>query len=352
METITDRIIIYLLCCTILFNTNINANIIASLLIMIIITCLMISYDLRAILIALNVVYIIMCFLYPEYTLFVPLMLYGCIYKKEYFVEMLYILVLAAHPANLVMIIALSILSLYMAVRTYLYEKKRQQFIDVQDKNSELQQYIDKMQRDMAEKQDFEIHAATLSERNRIAREIHDNVGHMITRAILQVGALKIIVKDTKLKDNFEQLQNTLNTAMNSIRESVHDLRDESFDLQSMIKQTIKEYSNLNIKLDYDMSDLTPKSIKYCLIAIIKEALTNVIKHSNATEVTIVASEHPAFYQMLIEDNGTSGKAFDKDGMGLENMRDRVDAFAGNITISNENGFRIFVSILKKSIKE
>lgn len=48
----------------------------------------------------------------------------------------------------------------------------------------------------MQRNQDYEIYLATLKERNRIAREIHDNVGHMLTRSILQLGALSVINKD------------------------------------------------------------------------------------------------------------------------------------------------------------
>ena len=73
----------------------------------------------------------------------------------------------------------------------------------------------------MQRNQDYEIYLATLKERNRIAREIHDNVGHMLTRSILQLGALSVINKDETVGEAINDLSGTLNTAMTSIRSSV-----------------------------------------------------------------------------------------------------------------------------------
>ena len=68
---------------------------------------------------------------------------------------------------------------------------------------------------------------ATLKERNRIAREIHDNVGHMLSRAILQMGALSTVYEEEPLHGQLLKVNDTLNLAMNNIRESVHDLHDD-----------------------------------------------------------------------------------------------------------------------------
>ena len=107
----------------------------------------------------------------------------------------------------------------------------------------------------------------------------------------------------------------------------------------------------LELDLDYDMGKYASKDLKYCVVAIVKEALTNTVKHSDATNVKIVLREHPAIYQLLIEDNGNTvkDKHFDKTGIGLDNMRERVAAFRGNILFTHENGFRIFISIPKEN---
>lgn len=202
-------------------------------------------------------------------------------------------------------------------------------------------------------KQDYEINLATLSERNRIAREIHDNVGHMLTRSILQTGVLEVINKDKALSGPLKDLHTTLDSAMTSIRNSVHDLHDEAVNLQFALSDIAKTAS-VNVHLDYDVETDMPKEMKYAFIAIVREAVNNTQKHSDADQVRVIVKEHPALYQLSIEDNGTcpdeTGRQPTPDascGIGLANMEERIRALNGNIRFSWEHGFRIFISIMK-----
>ena len=200
----------------------------------------------------------------------------------------------------------------------------------------------------LQEKQNYEIYAATLRERNRIAREIHDNVGHLLSRTILLTGAAKTLNRDKNMESLLEGLDTSLNSAMNSIRSSVHNLHDESETLREITEGIIKDFENCT--MEYDMSEIIPNKIKYCFATIIKEALSNVIKHSNATAVKIVLREHPALYQLCIEDNGKgySEKEADSKGIGLKNMQERVTSLGGTLQINGKNGFRIFAVIPKQ----
>ena len=87
------------------------------------------------------------------------------------------------------------------------------------------------------------------------------------------------------------------------------------------------------------------------MIAIVKEAMANIIKHSNATKVSVMLREHPGFYQLLIEDNGTKISQNKQPGIGLTNMRQRVEALGGNIHFRTDAGSAIIVSI-RKEMKE
>ena len=195
--------------------------------------------------------------------------------------------------------------------------------------------------------QNYEIHVATLRERNRIAREIHDNVGHMLSRSILQSGALIAINQQETLREPLDALKQTLSSAMDSIRESVHDLRDDSIDLESSIQELLSEFSGYQISFDYDMNTATPVSIKYCFLSIVKEALSNIARHSNATDISITLREHPLLYQLVVYDNGTcqNKHSYVTSGMGISNMEERVKQLNGNFAINSDHGFRIFVSI-------
>ena len=108
------------------------------------------------------------------------------------------------------------------------------------------------------------------------------------------------------------------------------------------------------VTLDYDMSPEVPREVKYCFIAIVKEALSNVARHSDADAVTLVLREHPGFYQLVAADNGNSGRTGEQsvqkmNGIGIESMRERVEALQGTFRIQGGDGFRIFVSIPKKN---
>ena len=266
------------------------------------------------------------CFILPELCFFVPVLLYDCAEKKEMRLWFLSVPGLA-----------------------FFY---REQNLVLQEKNKNLM-----------EKQDYEIYLATLRERNRIAREIHDNVGHMLSRSILQMGALITIHKEEPLHGQLAGVGETLNQAMNSIRESVHDLHDESIDLRQSIAEATREMKeHYQLTVDYDMSPEIPRNVKYCFITAVKEAMSNIAKHSDADKISVILREHPAFYQMTVEDNGTVGRKGQsgplweeevvrmdgKEGIGLSNMKERVQALGGTFRIHTEKGFVIFISIPKR----
>lgn len=223
----------------------------------------------------------------------------------------------------------------------------------MRDASMEHDMLMEQMNHQLIEKQNAQIYNATLKERNRIAREIHDNVGHMITRSILQVGAIGVINTDEKLKEPIADLKSTLDTAMDSMRKSVHDLYDESVDLRQALAKLKPTDSAFAFSLEYDCEDDVPRDVKYAFIAIAKEAVNNAVKHSNGDEIRIIVREHPAFYQLEIMDNGTSvderslsGET--GDGIGIKNIKERVAAIGGTMRIKADDGFMIFVTLMKK----
>lgn len=253
------------------------------------------------------------------------------------------------------------VLSFFLWLYAGKYQALYQDFHQIRDDSEEHTLLLSEKNKALLEKQDYEIYAATLRERNRIAREIHDNVGHVLSRSILMTAACKTINKSDSLDPLLGNLEESLNGAMNSIRSSVHDLHDDAIDLEDAIKGLVKDFTFCPVNLTYDMSRQIPREVKYSLISITKEGLSNVMRHSNADSVDILLREHPALYQLCIEDNGTPGNGIPdiqteadinkegntSGGMGLSNIRDRAKALGGTVQITQENGFRIFVTIPK-----
>ena len=260
-------------------------------------------------------------------------------------------------------------------LRNLLIENKK-----IRDNSIELQLALQRKNKALSENYEGNIHHVTLKERNRIAREIHDNVGHLLSRAILQIGAVQAILQSKEfkdslsstksddesreyyiedsiedlvedsigdsIKDSLDSLKDSLDSAMTSVRQSVHNLRDDSIDLQEAISKMIDPLT-CDVEFNYDMSNEIENNVKFCFLGVLKEAITNISKHSNATKATITLKEHPAFYQLLIHDNGDLEMKESTVGMGISNMEERVETLDGRFHISTEEGFRIFVSVPK-----
>lgn len=146
------------------------------------------------------------------------------------------------------------VLSFFLWLYAGKYQALYQDFHQIRDDSEERTLLLSEKNKALLEKQDYEIYAATLRERNRIAREIHDNVGHVLSRSILMTAACKTINKNDSLDPLLGNLEESLNGAMNSIRSSVHDLHDDAIDLEDAIKGLVKDFTFCPVNLTYDMS--------------------------------------------------------------------------------------------------
>ena len=161
-------------------------------------------------------------------------------------------------------------LSALLKLRTLALSRSRRDYKDLTDNAKEISLHLEQKNKELLEKQDYEIQVATLNERNRIAREIHDSVGHLLSRSILQLGALKAVHRqEPELNAQLDTLKSTLSQAMDSIRESVHDLHEESIDLRSQLETLCRGFTFCPISLQYDCGAM-PLELKYCLIAIVR----------------------------------------------------------------------------------
>lgn len=259
------------------------------------------------------------------------------------------------------LVLVLAALGFFIGAKNHRIEFLQETIQKNRDADRELQLLLEQKNADLIEKSHYEIEMATLRERNRIAREIHDNVGHLLTRSILQMGALKTINKNPDIAPHFEQISETLNQAMDTVRASVHNLYNPGINLRSSIESFIESVEGPKIYLHYEAEQIS-QTITYHFIAIIKEAVNNTLRHSNADTIHITVMEHPRFYQLTIEDNGntasqSSKKNPSKDyspfnssspGMGLSSMQERIASLQGTLQIFTDHGFKIFITIMKK----
>ncbi|MDF9867068.1 signal transduction histidine kinase [Bacilli bacterium PM5-3] len=295
---------------------------------------------------------IILILINHNFIFFLPIIIYDTIDKRTFYLSpiilFLLLLIFNISDLNKVLLILFSISSAFISLLTQYDIRLKNQVLKLEDNYFELENNIAIKNKELIISQDNEIYMATLKERGRIARDIHDNVGHILSSSIIQLGAIKKINKDDNLSLLLDQLNNSLNEGMQSIRTSVHQIHSQSFDLKKEIDFLIENYMFCKIHLNYDISELAPNKIKTAFLAIIKEALNNCSKHSNATIIKINIRELEKHYQLIISDNGNKIN-INYSGIGLENMKDRVETLNGIINITKDNGFKIHISIAKES---
>lgn len=204
-------------------------------------------------------------------------------------------------------------------------------------------------------------HVATLRERTRIAREIHDNVGHILTRALMQTQAASAVATATGNQASAKELSEisaSLNEAMTMVRRSVHNLEDDGTDFNAQIAGVVDMINaarpDFTVSLDCDITD-TPAPVARTLTSVIREALTNVIRHSDTSTATVSLHDYPAFWQLSVfnKSGDTTHRPIpqnrhDLRGMGLATIEQRVQALDGTCLCGPyRDGWRVFVSLPK-----
>lgn len=295
----------------------------------------------------LYLVFISMCFYNNIFIFYFPLILYNMYLDlKLYSFISSPLILINLSSMNLL----LSIISAYLAITTVNLKNTLDKSKLVRDNLKEDTIYLKKYNNQLKIDREKNIHIAILTERNRIAREIHDSIGHTISSSILQVKALRVISKEDILQKNLDILQNTLNNGMEDIRKSLHNLHNESFDLERKIESFSKEFPSLNIKISYNLEDNLSYDLKFDILSVVKEAITNCVKHSNATELSINLLSQPKFHTVIVKDNGNTLNTINSHrnkGIGLNSMGEIATKYNGFFNYNLENGFKIHLTLMK-----
>jgi signal transduction histidine kinase len=207
--------------------------------------------------------------------------------------------------------------------------------------------------RQRAEKlaKEVEILAADL-ERSRIARDIHDALGHSLTTLDVQLELAQNIYdtdpqRAAKSIDIAKQLSSK---CLQDVRYALQSMHRSNFNLERALITSIEQFQHerdVQIHYHFDFPHL-PHQVGHQLYCVVLEALTNVQKHANASQVEIRGMTAIGGLSLTIDDNG---KGFDRDaprsGFGLNNMRDRVLSLGGQFEVKTQpnDGTRIQVFI-------
>lgn len=252
----------------------------------------------------------------------------------------------------------LSVAATLLSLRTAQLGREQERMRRTRDKLQERALALEARNRDLADRQDYEVELATLAERARIAREIHDNVGHQLTRASLQTEALRVVHADEPgIAADFADVKRTVDEALQLVRTSVHALNDNATNLSVRLERIVegaRSDSGPQVELEV-LAEHAPANVANCFTAVLREALSNAMRHAHAKTITVRCMEHPSFYQLIVTDDGADATPASSsnvaEGMGLGSMRERVEALGGTFTAgprAGVGGWRVFATVPKQ----
>lgn len=191
-------------------------------------------------------------------------------------------------------------------------------------------------------------------ERKRIAREIHDTLGHALTGISAGIDAVKVLVDiDTnRAKEQLNNVSVVVRDGIRDVRGSLNKMRPgalENNTLKEALIKIIREYeaiSNLEIHLRYEWDNIDLDIAKEDIVfRVIQESITNSVRHGHAKTIWIELLEEES-YVMTIRDDGVG---FDElhYGYGLKQMQERLMIIGGSVRFENRDGFYTHIEIPK-----
>ncbi len=197
---------------------------------------------------------------------------------------------------------------------------------------------------------------ATLQERNRISREIHDGLGHTLAAQTIQMNNAILFWQsdsDTALM-SLKQAKKLGAEALLEVRKSVSMLRSnplQGLPLETALKKLLSDFqhsSGINVNSDFQLAESFPTEINTTLFRILQESLTNISKHAQAKTVIVQMEQQVGMIYLTISDDG---KGFtptqNTTGFGLQGMQERAAALGGQLQIQSqpEKGCYVTVSL-------
>ena len=191
-------------------------------------------------------------------------------------------------------------------------------------------------------------------ERKRIAREIHDTLGHALTGISAGIDAVKVLVDiDTnRAKEQLNNVSVVVRDGIRDVRGSLNKMRPgalENNTLKEALIKIIREYeaiSNLEIHLRYEWDNIDLDIAKEDIVfRVIQESITNSVRHGHAKTIWIELLEEES-YVMTIQDDGVGFDGLHY-GYGLKQMQERLMIIGGSVRFENRDGFYTHIEIPK-----
>jgi len=223
-----------------------------------------------------------------------------------------------------------------------------------QDELGALSTLLDRMALDLKGLLRTRAQLATLAERQRLARDLHDTVKQKAFALNLQLATARRLLGETPGAERLEQAQRLTQQIQQELSQILDELRASDADLpfSERLRTRVVEWSHLSgIATDATLEDVPPLavSIEQSLLRIADEALSNVLRHSGASRAEVLLRQQAERIQLVIADNGRGTPQQPVAGMGLRNLRERALLLPGGrfeLDARPDGGLRVAVSFL------
>ncbi|MEZ8861424.1 cache domain-containing protein [Vibrio sp. 10N.247.311.51] len=193
-------------------------------------------------------------------------------------------------------------------------------------------------------------------EKKHLARELHDGINQLLVSSRCHLELLGNKLQNEELKAHLNKSQHSLMRAIEEVRHISHQLRPSSLDdigLEAALSSLLLDFqahSGIEVETLFSTQQGKLKSeAATTLYRVVQESLNNIEKHAQATKVTVIAQQIGNVLQLLIQDNGVgfnTYKAMEKRGIGLRNMRERVEFIGGDFELMSEIGLGTEITVL------
>lgn len=188
---------------------------------------------------------------------------------------------------------------------------------------------------------------AQLAERERIARDLHDLLGHTLSLITLKSElAGKLVTRDPeRARAEIRDVERISRTALAEVRQTVAGYRATGFEAELANAKLATSAAGMTLRCQ--TADVAVGATESRLLGqVLREAVTNIIRHSRATECEVVLERHAKGLRLTITDNGRGlAHQTEGEGHGLSGMRQRLEAAGGSLQLINDDGLRLVAEL-------
>jgi signal transduction histidine kinase len=184
-------------------------------------------------------------------------------------------------------------------------------------------------------------------ERRRLARELHDETGQSLTSVLLGLRAIEESATPEETRTALERARRTVVQTLQDVRRLAVELRPKALDDFGLVPalrrlaEAFSEQTGIHVEVESNIGDeRLPNEVETALYRIVQEALTNVVKHARASNVSVLVTRKDGSVGAVIEDDG---RGFEREnvrdaGLGLVGMEERVALLNGSLQIESSEG--------------